>query len=341
MTEVLQVRIDEPGGGMAHVDLLIRRLGPSVQAEELVIPKKWTRSPARWTSVHKMIAEASRGKQVIHAHGVRAAFHTVSAAKSRQLPLVTTVHGLHAVRRGGWSQPLALRVTRWTLERCARILTLSADDHAMLIAAGIPDHKIRDIQPIFEIPPPYPSHLARSELKIEPDAFVLLWAGRFEEEKDPLTLVHAVQRLDESILVIMAGDGTLGPAIRQTAAPTGGHFLFPGWVDNLQTLYSAADVFVNSSRWEAAPMGALEAAGAGLPLLLSAVPGNRLLISMDMALAFPPGDVDSLARVIRYLKQYPQERSARAARSTAILHSTFLQDTPRFVETIYDEIAGA
>lgn len=326
---------------MAHVDLLMRRLRPSVQTEEVVIPKKWTRSPARWTAAHRLIAQASRGKQVIHAHGVRAAFHAVLAANSRRLPLVTTVHGLHAIRRGGWSRPLARRVTRWTLERCARILTLSPDDHAILIAVGIAESKIRHIQPIFEIPPPYPPQLARSELKIDTDSFVLLWAGRFEEEKDPLILVRAVEELDQSIIVIMAGNGTLAEVIHKAAAAAGRRFVFPGWVDNMQRLYSAADIFVNTSRWEAAPMAAFEAAGAGLPLVLSTVPGNHALIAADMALSFPAGDAQGLAAVIHRLTQNPQEVSARAARSTAILHSTFLQDTPRCVEMIYDEVAGA
>lgn len=340
MTEVLQVRIDEPGGGKAHVELLIRRLPASVRTEEVVIPRSWARGFPRWGAIGRLLTQVCAGKQVIHAHGIRAAFTALPTARSRRLPLVATVHGVHAVRRGGWSRPLAAIVTRWILTRCDRVLTLSNEDHAMLLSLGIADEKIQDIDPLFEAPPAYERTRARSELGIDEASFVALWVGRFEEEKDPLTFVRAVALTDaRGIVAIMAGDGSLAETVHQAAASTGRRFLLPGWTEEMASFYSAADLFVSTSLWEAAPLAPFEAAASGLPLVVTDAPGNERFISSGMAVAFPPGDATHLASLIKELHDDPEERIERAAGSARGVRSISLHETPELLGSIYIELA--
>jgi glycosyltransferase involved in cell wall biosynthesis len=225
------------------------------------------------------------------------------------------------------------------MARCERILTLSNEDHAMLVSLGIADDKIQDIDPLFEVPPRYDRSRARSELEIDEGTFVVLWVGRFEEEKDPLTFVRAIALSDApSIVAIMAGNGTLDAALRGHAALTGKRFLFPGWIGDMARFYSAADVFVSTSKWEAAPLAPFEAAGSGLPLVVSAAPGNERFISSGMAVGFSPGDATQLASLIKELHDDPEERAERAARSAGGVRSIPLHETPELLESIYKEL---
>jgi glycosyltransferase involved in cell wall biosynthesis len=60
---------------------------------------------------------------------------------------------------------------------------------------------------------------------------------------------------------------------------------------------SAADGYVMSSAWEGMPMVLLEAAAAGLPIVSTAVGGNREVVADDESgFLVPPRDADALAR---------------------------------------------
>jgi glycosyltransferase involved in cell wall biosynthesis len=60
---------------------------------------------------------------------------------------------------------------------------------------------------------------------------------------------------------------------------------------------SAADGYVMSSAWEGMPMVLLEAAAAGLPIVSTAVGGNREVVAdEESGFLVPPRDSDALAR---------------------------------------------
>ncbi len=55
----------------------------------------------------------------------------------------------------------------------------------------------------------------------------------------------------------------------------------PGWSNNVEDYYLAADVFLLYSKWEGLPISILEAMSHGLPVIASDIKGNNELVTSD------------------------------------------------------------
>ncbi|MCD4830169.1 MAG: glycosyltransferase [Candidatus Cloacimonetes bacterium] len=132
----------------------------------------------------------------------------------------------------------------------------------------------------------------------------VLWANRFEPQKDPLNFMlaahMAVKRLP-ALRVTMAGDG---PLLRQAERYVARHGLqdriaLPGWSDDIASLMCAHDIFCTSSRWEAFGLVHLEAAAAGAPVVATAVEGvPEVVMHEQTGLLTPPEDPEAMAAAI-------------------------------------------
>ena len=180
----------------------------------------------------------------------------------------------------------------------------------------------------------------RAELDIDPDAPVVLFAGRLEGQKDPLLLADAfaqVRRKLPSVVLVVAGEGAQGESMRDLllrrhrAAET---TRFPGIVsrDRLAELMNAADVLAITSAFETGPTVGLEALACGLPVVTTPV-GE---VSAIVAQAGPGRTTQSRSpeAVARALLEVLG--SAQALRATASAAAApYLAD--RVLETIYGE----
>jgi glycosyltransferase involved in cell wall biosynthesis len=122
----------------------------------------------------------------------------------------------------------------------------------------------------------------RRELAV-PDARVLLAfvaLGHFERKGLPLLLeaLHARRdALDSVRLWVVGGEPNLVEAYRGTASSMGldSAVQFAGKVEDVRPFLWSADAFVAPSHYEALSLGLLEAAAAGLPLLVSRISGSE------------------------------------------------------------------
>jgi glycosyltransferase involved in cell wall biosynthesis len=89
----------------------------------------------------------------------------------------------------------------------------------------------------------------------------------------------------------------------------------PGFVPGAEALRGLR-VYVLSSYWENAPMALLEAMGAGVPIVASAVDGVPEIVDPEVAQMVPPGDPAAIAGAVERLCADPDLREAqvRAAR---------------------------
>lgn len=95
----------------------------------------------------------------------------------------------------------------------------------------------------------------------------ILWIGRFEREKDPLSAVRLLNEVRSKGLdakLIMLGTGSLENAVRQQVG--GLPVEFPGWEDPLQYL-PVADVVVSTSKHESYGVSMIEALAARVPVV--------------------------------------------------------------------------
>jgi len=132
----------------------------------------------------------------------------------------------------------------------------------------------------------------------------ILTAGRLWDEGKNLAAIDAAAATG---LAIRAAGPTTGPNGASIDLP---HLDLLGTLDTtaMQQAYAEAKVFVSMARYEPFGLSVLEAAGAGLRLVLADIPGFREL--WDGAATFAPPD--DLASILREALGTPGDGAARA-----------------------------
>jgi glycosyltransferase involved in cell wall biosynthesis len=166
----------------------------------------------------------------------------------------------------------------------------------------------------------------------------LLHVGTLNRVKDQHTLLLALAELRRTrdFAVDIVGEDTLDGEIQALAAKLGLQDVahFRGYVTHgeLRPFFDAADLLVLSSRHEADPIVALEAAVAGLPVAGTAV-GLLAQWAPAAARAVPPQNPVALAEAIRALLDAPEERMRMAQRAQAI---ALAHDADRWAQRVLE-----
>ena len=151
----------------------------------------------------------------------------------------------------------------------------------------------------------YPSTGTRQTLRKTTRHLRVVMVGHLREEKDPLTLMAAAQRLPPGAGVFIDHIGAaLDPALGQAAQATQAqcpHYRWLGAVPHAQTLQriQRAHLLVHCSRMEGGAHVLMEAICSGTPVLASRIDGNVGLLSEDYAGYFEPGDAQALAHLLQ------------------------------------------
>ncbi len=153
---------------------------------------------------------------------------------------------------------------------------------------------------------------------------LLLFVGRLVVEKNVEVLIRALARLPAELrpITLIAGDGPLRGALESASrsADLEDTVRFLGERDDVSQLMQAADLFVLPSREEGLSNVILEAMGAGLPVIASAVGGNPELVDDGRSGLLFANDDDAalagaLARALR--DEGLRQRLGREARARA------------------------
>jgi len=133
----------------------------------------------------------------------------------------------------------------------------------------------------------------------------ILAAGRLVPQKGFDLLIRAfgaVTALMGELQLVIAGEGSEGQNLRDLVMELGlgARVIFPGQVQELSALMTAAVAFVLPSRYEGFPNVLLEALAAGVPCVAADCPGATREILGDGAygLLVPPEDCRALAAAI-------------------------------------------
>ncbi|MGH9049115.1 MAG: glycosyltransferase family 4 protein [Acidimicrobiia bacterium] len=285
---------------------------------------------------------------VVHTHSSKAGFLSRWAARRERVPMI--VHTVH-----GWSfhdhMPRLLRAAYVRLERraalwCDHIVTVSESDRDKGLAAGIGSPEqyvtIREVNDLA----PYDAHAgerdeARRRLQLPVDSRVVGTVGRFTEQKDPVTWIRAAallarQRADISF--VMVGDGPLRAETEKAAASLGlaDRLVTTGLRDDVPALLPALDVFLLTSRWEGAPLVIPQAMASGVPVVASAVDGNREIVR-DRAngLLVPADAPDAAASAVGELLGDGALHAQLAAAGRRTTHEFSLGETIPRLEALY------
>ena len=156
-----------------------------------------------------------------------------------------------------------------------------------------------------------PAGRFRAELGVTAHVPLALSVGRFHEQKDQESLIHAwrmVAGTHPDALLAIVGSGGLEGRLREAAAADGvTHSVrLVGPRATLAEAYVDADVLVLSSRWEGLPYVVLEAMAYGLPVVSTSVDGiPEAVVDGVTGLLVPPEDPVALGVALERLLSDP------------------------------------
>jgi glycosyltransferase involved in cell wall biosynthesis len=232
-----------------------------------------------WALVHR------RDFQIIHAHnpalGVIACI--VGWALHKQVAVKLPSNRAVSYLRGG--APFR-QLRRWILLRkVTRFVSVSTEMTQSLQNMGVGADRITWIPNGVEYMSTSHCHNRRA-LKIElldnADAQVVLFVGRLVEEKglERLLKVWAAMPCRENAILYLVGNGPLRGELKAVAARLDvlSSVRFLGHQPHVSKFYAIADLFVLPLHTEGKSNALLEAMAAGLPVVASAVGGNKDVI---------------------------------------------------------------
>lgn len=253
------------------------------------------------------------GADVIHVNGLDFPGHT-RAMSATGLPVLVQDH---ASRPGGRK-----RLRRWGLAGIAGIAFTDAAQAQPFVAEG----SLRPDVPVFSVPEssthfsPGDQDEARAATGIFGDPAVL-WVGRLDTNKDPLTILDAVeiaandlpdlhlwccyheQPLMNEVRARIVGSRALAERV---------HLLGRVEHEQIERLCRAADRFMVASHHEGSGYALIEALACGLTPVVSDIPSFRRLAG-DAGVLAPVEDARSFATGLIALQREPREALRRKA----------------------------
>jgi glycosyltransferase involved in cell wall biosynthesis len=151
----------------------------------------------------------------------------------------------------------------------------------------------------------------RQRLGIPAGRKVILIVGRLSREKDHLTLLEGIARMESAVTahLVVVGDGPERARIEKRIAGLGleERVTFTGQQSSAEAYYGIADLAVLSSLSEGSPNALLEAMASGVPVVATAVGGIPEIVTHgESALLVRPGDAEGMCQsMVRLLVKEP------------------------------------
>lgn len=186
----------------------------------------------------------------------------------------------------------------------------------------------------------------RAQFDLDPEATLLLFVGRIDEEKQLDLLLRALRILDRSdIHLAIVGRGEMSPKLHELRRSLGlehrVHFTGPVSDEELVALLNVADIFAMPSEAELLSMATLEAMACGRPVLAARARALPELVNDGVnGYLFNPGDVKDavrcIARLVDERDRWPimSEASLQQARKHGLNHII------ESYEALYGDVIG-
>jgi sugar transferase (PEP-CTERM/EpsH1 system associated) len=284
--------------------------------------------------------------RIVHTHNPGAHLYGTVAAKMAGVPAV--VHTRHGPRVDAARSSFFFR--RWLSNWTCSAVGVSQDTAQLLVqSAGIAAEKVTMIANGVPIPRIRPEDRAavRGELGIPEGAPTIGIVARLSPEKEHRTLLTAFAHLTKTVPaahLLIVGDGPLRNALETQVLEAGiaRQVHLTGFRTDVDRMLAAMDVFVLCSSFEGTSLTLLEAMGAGLPIVATAVGGTPEVIgSPANALLVPARDAEALSRALVAALSQPDATRAMAARAQARMKAHYeTESMARQYEELYRRVQG-
>jgi len=182
--------------------------------------------------------------------------------------------------------------------------------------------------------------------KISENTFVVGAVGRLSHQKGYRFLVEAAAEILNNapgtvFVIVGAGEELQHLKDLVYTLEIDSAFRFPGFVSEIEKVYSAFDLFVLPSLYEPFGLVVLEAMAAGLPVVASATGGVvEIVEDRNTGILVPPGDSAALARGIADIMEHRETvAEPMIARAKKMLQSKFDRKTAiARIESLYRDV---
>jgi len=242
---------------------------------------------------------------IVHGHS------SVGGALARILPgraaRVYTPNGIYP-------HPAALALERALGRRTDRFVAVSPSEGEQALSWRLarPDQLVV-IRNGVNLEPPPPIDLRR-QAGIDPLVPLVGTVARLSAQKAPDVFVRTALRVHElrpEVVFVLVGNGPLAAEVDRLTAPLGMAFRRLPELPGAAASMGALDVFCLLSRFEGGPYAPLEAARAGVPLVLTDVVGSRDIVADGRSgRLVPAGDVAAATEAVLALLDNPAGAAA-------------------------------
>ena len=280
--------------------------------------------------------------KLLVTHGYKSNIIGYLAAKKPSIPVVVYSHGWT-----GENTKVAFYefLDRQIMKLINNIVAVSDGHKHQLIDAGIFGDKVTVIHNAVTIPEATSHKSIKSRYSLPENSRVVISAGRLSPEKNFSGLVKAATPILKqygNVFFLLLGEGSEREALEQQIADAGlvGRFLLPGFTADVQLLLPDADIFVSSSHTEGLPVAVLEGAGAGLPVVATAVGGTPEVVRDGWnGMLVRKGDMTALGQAIMHLLDDPDNSKAMGTKGAALVREQFaFKAQTEKLETLYQDI---
>jgi glycosyltransferase involved in cell wall biosynthesis len=236
-------------------------------------------------------------------------------------------------------------IYRTAARRAAAVLAVSESTRRSLIAAGVPAAKTSVVPNAIDGEAIGFDADARQRLRAswgaDTDTFVAGCVGRFHRKKRADVLIEACARLDDRVMLVLAGEGHDEGRLRDLAAPLGERVRFlPTPRGGIHEVLSAFDVALFApAPTEGAPQAIVFAHLVGRPVIATDRPGAEELIPPGTGvIADPPQEPAAVAACIEL---YRRDRVRRLREGATARREAAHRHDRRRVEGKLEEVLAA
>lgn len=226
---------------------------------------------------------------VIYCHFIISAINYLKAFPDSKIPVYVAVGEYHNIDvvRSNYSETTYQNF----LNKIKGFIAVSPMVRDKLLSLGVSSSKII-VAPngtdLSKFKPRDKKEL-RDKYGLPLDKKILLFVGRFIENKGPLRVQEALNSLDDDVVAIFIGKG-----VQQPSHPK---IIFSGSVEHhiVADYMALADVFVLPTLHEGSSNVIIEAMASGLPIVSSDIPEIRVQCKPEYSILVNPMEVDEIA----------------------------------------------
>lgn len=280
---------------------------------------------------------------ILHAHDYKSAAYAWLAARSRRIPLVSTLHGWIETSTG---LRLYKRIELRLLRSFAALVIVAEAQREVLTRSGIRNERIHSI-PNGVDTQRYSAQAPaaqRSEFGLPETAFLFGCVARLSPEKNIAALVDAVAALradGADVALLLVGDGPERAALTERIRATGVADItrFAGVVPDTSRIYPMLDAFVLPSLTEGMPLAVLEAMACERPVIATAVGEVPIMLrGTDRGVNVRAGDDAQLLQAMR--AAIAEGRGGDASARARVEHAYSIDRAAAAYAALYRGLAG-